>query len=101
MHIKKPLCIMKGKGAEKNKREHGQKTPAASDINHFSFGELYITENRKTFRKGSLTAVGPPGYNGGVHGSLTTAISLNVVHKPTRLQKCICSKYIMLFIVQG
>lgn len=32
----------KGKGRKKNKQEHAQETPAASDINHFSFRELYI-----------------------------------------------------------
>ena len=90
----------KGRGQEKNKREHAQETPAASDINHFSFRELYIiTENCKSFREGSLTAVGPAGYNGGVHRFLNTAIPLNMVYKLTRLQKCIYSKYIMLFIV--
>ena len=98
--LTKPLCIIEPDYISLNQQRKGQKKKNHTGI---CARNTSCFRHQSLFLQGalhhSLTAVGPAGYNGGVHRLLNTAIPLNVVYKPTRLQKCIYSKYIMLFIV--
>ena len=89
----------KGRGRKKtvtcarNTSCHMRKKRAVSDIK-ITLPSWSSTSqfNCKSFRNGSLTAVGPAGYHGGVHRLLNTAIPLNVVYKEvTHNGHCRCA----------